>query len=356
MWPCAANCPVIGVAPGECNADTVNMTNDARCDAELGWRLRGTLVLAGLVVATACGDKESQATGTSEGQPRGADESETRTVSTAGVLGDAGQIATDEAGGATLSPRDTSGSTGSADASEPHGALADGGFVFSGASVSEVVEVFAVPLSDPREQQLLVPLTWSDEVIDSAEGEELVKVAFEAARARGYTVCRCVAKEFTPPSAQEAYTWYEDCAEAEGWSAVNTADSRRCVADGLAVTEGLDEYLRCQARWYRAQGQAYLEACDGEVIRGSSSLSCTQSVEIETWLQGCLDALYCSDGVRLPGTRCDGFADCADAEDELDCGGIGCDDGSVATTGLYCDGRSDCDDGSDEQAPLCAGL
>ena len=72
----------------------------------------------------------------------------------------------------------------------------------------------------------------------------------------------------------------------------------------------------------------------------------------------CGDRLYeCDDGTLLfSWRRCDSFDDCSGGEDEAECPQFQCADGMTVLAVKHCNGRPDCADGSDEEdcaEPIC---
>jgi hypothetical protein len=107
------------------------------------------------------------------------------------------------------------------------------------------------------------------------------------------------------------------------------------------------------------------EACETACLRAGECAAvqqfyCSFMGPVSRCFQDCigLTTFTCTDGFVLsPSARCDGFEDCASAEDETGCNSVGsykCRNVDERLDfALYCDGVSDCSDGSDEP-PGCA--
>lgn len=106
--------------------------------------------------------------------------------------------------------------------------------------------------------------------------------------------------------------------------------------------------------------------CTAECIDKLSCGELTQyscTTDLDDWKKECLSQCMglwsCSNGEELtvPDPACDGFQDCMDGSDEMECPVFNCVDGSTVPLTSQCDGKSDCPDGSDEQnCPIQANL
>jgi len=102
------------------------------------------------------------------------------------------------------------------------------------------------------------------------------------------------------------------------------------------------------------------ELCEIECLQEAScsallEWTCAFSGSVARCFQECIgiSPFACNDGTLLPGYgRCNGFDECVNGEDELDCtliNGFKCRNvDSFLDSDLFCDGREDCSDGSDE--------
>jgi hypothetical protein len=202
------------------------------------------------------------------------------------------------------------GSAGSAGRGGSPGSSGSAGSAGSAGSVT-------LPHQNEEETAILAPLATDDETIDVASGTALIDLMEGIGFARGYTMCRCIRSPDEPP-ADDAL---DDCAtEESGLYFLRTDDANRCVLEKMGELPELVDYLRCWAKWMRADGIEWTGLCeDPDVEHVGPSSSCERSPEIGSALEVCQHAFYCADGTVASDSRCDGRIGCEDESDELSC-------------------------------------
>jgi hypothetical protein len=182
-----------------------------------------------------------------------------------------------------------------------------------------------VPGETAEESALLQPLFEDDSTIESASGDALIELAKQVGLARGYALCRCA---ISPDQAPESSTDLIACAREESGQLGRTLnqDTARCLSEALAADPALEPALRCDLRWAMSDGREWLRVCweprpDGTV--GSKPVAdnpnCPRTEELSTVVLTCGFVIYCTDGTRVEGSRCNGTFECNDGLDEHAC-------------------------------------
>jgi hypothetical protein len=188
-----------------------------------------------------------------------------------------------------------------------------------------------LPPVSPDEAAILAPLSLDDEDIQAAEGDALVEMGLALGIARGYAMCRCATTPSRPPDS------VDDLAGCASWEAGPFStlvresmlgparadeDGLRCVKEALALDSTLEASMRCLARSIRDDGRAWLEQCSRaspEPTVPRLPAPCSSGEGLQMVLVTCDFAVYCSDGTRKSGKRCDASRECEDWSDELGC-------------------------------------
>jgi hypothetical protein len=246
-----------------------------------------------------------------------------------------------------------------------------------------------LPGASDREREILAPLATDDATLDATSGGDLIELALAVGAARGYTMCRCVQSPTMPPADIEQML--RSCAaEESGIRELSRPDEARCIEEGMATLPAAEEYLRCRIKQIRDDVPNWVNRCSDPDAPWIPPESCTASPETTMLLQQCQFVVYCGDGTRVSGSRCDRDLNCSDQSDELGCfettgydwfwcdpdlvgpwevcgdGACGlektppvcdpdrpnvylCNDGGEVSVESICNRESDCPDGSDER-------
>ena len=336
------------------------------------WRKQAFTTVFAALLAFSCG-------GVSRSQP----------PETTATGGSAGTGIGGSAGNATGGNTAQGGASGSA-AGGSAGTAGSGGSGLGGASGGTAGKTGrgSVPGETPDERDILEPLGTDDATIDAASGSDLVDLAQAIGIARGYAMCRCALSPEGPP---EDAVRVMQCAMAEtGADFVQTPDQARCIADRMSEVSGFEGYVRCAARSERDYALDWTEVCASPGSMPEFPPTCEPPAGAEALIFECGQTIYCPDGARVTGRRCDTLPDCPNLADERNCYELGgrdlllcgdalthpmylcsqpacatiaicdpnglprfrCTDGSDIDPYDVCDRVNDCVDGSDETSCL----
>jgi Low-density lipoprotein receptor domain class A len=191
------------------------------------------------------------------------------------------------------------------------------------------VTVSHFPGGTAEEEQVIAPL-FSDVSAAANDWDALIELAGRVGVARGYAMCRCAIHPLSPPSSVAGAVTSCASDEAGGLrgllrfpaparAPVPNGDMRQCLKDPDPPPE-LFQALRCEIEGHQADGKAWLDWClaDQTSMRPVVPRSCDSSVW-RSASDACLSAVYCDDGTRVSGTRCNGHVECTDASEEQGC-------------------------------------
>jgi hypothetical protein len=188
----------------------------------------------------------------------------------------------------------------------------------AGTAGSTAPAIPELPGASEREREIVAPLGTDDATIDATTGGDLLELGLAIGAARGYAMCRCAWSPDMPPMDVEEVL--RGCGgEESGLRELVPKDSARCFEEGMASLPAAEAYLRCRIKWSRDDAAKWVDLCSNPEVQPVPAEFCEASPETQRLLDDCQFAVYCADGVRVEGRRCDFGIDCADQSDELGC-------------------------------------